>query len=116
MEGGNRDDLLRNLTLNDRDELLATKKISKYFPDSPVEEYIHVIVEPPVSATASDEVLELRKQLASMQELLNMTAHGMYKVLEMVERLRDWDASHQNFFKPIVALQSSTSSLVRNER
>ncbi|CAG8594788.1 2716_t:CDS:2 [Paraglomus occultum] len=39
------DDLLSNLTLNDGDELLATKKISKYFPDSPAEEHIHVIVE-----------------------------------------------------------------------
>src|SRR3954470_9708443 len=65
-----RDDLLSRLTLNDGDELLATKKISKYFPDSPLEEHIHVLVEPPES-TASDEILELRKQLASMQELLN---------------------------------------------
>src|SRR3954447_9259865 len=37
-----RDDLLSRLTLNDGDELLATKKISKYFPDSPLEEHIHV--------------------------------------------------------------------------
>src|SRR3989337_639491 len=44
------DDLLSNLTLNDGDELLATKKISKYFPDSPLEEHIHVLVEPPASA------------------------------------------------------------------
>ena len=41
------DDLLSNLTLNDGDELLATKKISKYFPDSPPEEHIHVIVKLP---------------------------------------------------------------------
>src|SRR4051812_45711002 len=41
------DDLLSNLTLNERDELLATKKISKYFPDSPPEEHIHVIVKLP---------------------------------------------------------------------
>ena len=40
-------DPLGNLTLNDRDELLATKKISKYFPDSPPEEHIHVIVKLP---------------------------------------------------------------------
>src|ERR1044071_3568431 len=40
-------DLLSSLTLNDRDELLATKKISKYFPDSPPEEHIHVIVKLP---------------------------------------------------------------------
>ncbi|GES76861.1 kinase-like domain-containing protein [Rhizophagus clarus] len=41
-------DLLSNLTLNDGDELLATKKISKYFPDSPPEEHIHVIVKLPL--------------------------------------------------------------------
>ena len=41
------DDLLSNLTLNDGDELRATKKISKYFPDSPPEEHIHVIVKLP---------------------------------------------------------------------
>ncbi|PKK56768.1 hypothetical protein RhiirC2_799321, partial [Rhizophagus irregularis] len=42
------DDLLSNLTLNDGDELLATKKILKYFPDSPPEEHIHVIVKLPL--------------------------------------------------------------------
>ena len=41
------DDLLSSLTPNDGDELLATKKISKYFPDSPPEEHIHVIVKLP---------------------------------------------------------------------
>ena len=41
------DDLLSNLTLNDGDELLATKKISKYFSDAPLEEHIHVIVKLP---------------------------------------------------------------------
>src|SRR5947199_10696520 len=57
-----RDDLLSNLSLQDKDELLATKKISKYFPDSPPEEHIHVLVEPPETTATSDEVLELRKQ------------------------------------------------------
>src|SRR5215213_4847610 len=42
---GDHDDQLRNLTLLDQDELLAIKKISKYFPDSPPEEHIHVLVE-----------------------------------------------------------------------
>ena len=42
-----RDDLLSNLSLQDQDELLATKKISKYFPDSPPEEHIHIIVKLP---------------------------------------------------------------------
>jgi hypothetical protein len=72
------DDQLRNLTLEDSDELLAIRKISKYFPDLPPEERIHVLVEPPETTATSDEVLELRKQLASMQELLNKSTHGMY--------------------------------------
>ncbi|RGB24052.1 hypothetical protein C1646_597671, partial [Rhizophagus diaphanus] len=40
-------DPLNNLSLEDSEELLAIRKISKYFPDSPPEEHIHVIVEPP---------------------------------------------------------------------
>ena len=44
---GDQDDQLRNLILQDSDELLAIRKISKYFPDSPLEEHIHVIVKLP---------------------------------------------------------------------
>src|SRR5947199_1915933 len=44
---GDQDDQLRNLILQDSDELLAIRKISKYFPDSPPEEHIHVIVKLP---------------------------------------------------------------------
>jgi hypothetical protein len=60
------------------DELLAIRKIPKHFPDPPpAEECIHVIVEPLVStATSSQEVLELREQLASLQALFNKSAHG----------------------------------------
>ena len=59
------DDPLSNLSLNDSDELLAVKKISKYFPDSPVEEHIHVSVSPPeITATSSRE-----------QELLEQVVH-----------------------------------------
>src|SRR5436305_5320632 len=36
---GDHDDQLRNLILQDSDELLAIRKISKYFPDSPPEEH-----------------------------------------------------------------------------
>ncbi|RIA88938.1 hypothetical protein C1645_825560 [Glomus cerebriforme] len=42
-------------------------KISKYFPESPPEEHIHVLVEPP-EAIASDEVLKLREEIASLKE------------------------------------------------
>src|SRR5436189_5862061 len=44
---GDQDDQLRNLILQNSDELLAIRKISKYFPDSPPEECIHVLVKPP---------------------------------------------------------------------
>jgi hypothetical protein len=44
---GDQDDQLTNLILQDGDELLAIRKISKYFPDSPPEEHIHVIVKLP---------------------------------------------------------------------
>ena len=40
-------DPLSNLSLEDGEELLAIRKISKYFPDSPPEEHIHVIVKLP---------------------------------------------------------------------
>ena len=53
---GDQDDQLRNLLLQDNDELLAIRKILKYFPDSPPEEHIHVLVSPPeASATSSRE-------------------------------------------------------------
>jgi hypothetical protein len=42
---GDHDDPLSNLSLRDNDELLAIRKISKYFPDLPLEEHIHVLVE-----------------------------------------------------------------------
>jgi hypothetical protein len=49
-------DPLSNLLLQDSDELLAIRKISKYFPDLPPEEHIHVIVElPETTATSSRE-------------------------------------------------------------
>ena len=74
-----RDDLLSNISLQDKDELLATKKISKYFPDPPPEEHIHVLVEPPVSTTASSREQELLDQVASLQALLNKSVHGTYR-------------------------------------
>ncbi|RHZ85979.1 hypothetical protein Glove_57g125 [Diversispora epigaea] len=41
-------DQLSNLSLQDQDQLLATEKISKYFPDLPAKECIHVIVKLPL--------------------------------------------------------------------
>ena len=70
--------LLNRLTLQDQLELLATREIGDYWTEKPAKRHIHVLVESPTSTTASDEVLELRKQLATMQELLNKSVHGTY--------------------------------------
>ena len=73
---GDHDDQLRNLILQDSDELLAINDIGDYWPTSPPKKHIHVLVEPPETTATSDDVLELRKQLAMMQELLNKSVHG----------------------------------------
>ena len=41
-----RDDLLSNLTLQDKDELLATRDIGDYWTEKPPKRHIHVIVSP----------------------------------------------------------------------
>ena len=75
---GDHDDRLGNLSFHDSDELLAINDIGDYWTEKPLKKHIHVLVEPPETTATSDEVLELRKQLASMQELLNKSVHGMY--------------------------------------
>jgi Crinkler effector protein N-terminal domain len=70
------DDQLRNLSLENSDELLAIRKISKYFPDSPPEEHIHVLVSPPETTTSGREQ-ELLDQVASLQALLKKSVYGM---------------------------------------
>ncbi|CAG8843058.1 14438_t:CDS:1, partial [Gigaspora margarita] len=59
------DDLLSNLSLNDGDELLATREIGDYWTEKPPKRHIHVLVSPPESTAISDEVLKLREQLVS---------------------------------------------------
>ncbi|PKK58924.1 hypothetical protein RhiirC2_763058, partial [Rhizophagus irregularis] len=50
--------------------------------EKPPKRNIHVIVSPPeTTATSSQEVLELREKLASLQALLNKSTHGMYKIV-----------------------------------
>ena len=70
-------DSLSNPSLEDSDELLAIKKISKYFPDSPPEEHIHVLVSPPEATTASSREQELLEEIASLKEKLSKSEHGM---------------------------------------
>ena len=66
------DDLLSNLTLNDGDELLATREIGDYWTEKPPKRNIHVIVEPPESTTTSSREQELLKQVVSLQALLTV--------------------------------------------
>ena len=70
-------DPLNNLSLEDSDELLAIRKISKYFPDSPPEESIHVIVSPPESTATSSREQELLDRIATLEASLNKSEHGM---------------------------------------
>ncbi|GBC17659.2 hypothetical protein GLOIN_2v1774909 [Rhizophagus irregularis DAOM 181602=DAOM 197198] len=72
--GDHLDDQLKSLKLNGSDELSAINEIGDYW--KPPKKHIHVLVEPPVSATASNEVLELREKLASLQALLNKSVHA----------------------------------------
>ena len=44
---GDRDDQLRNLILQDSDELLAINDIGDYWPTSPPKKHIHIIVKLP---------------------------------------------------------------------
>ena len=67
-----------NLSLEDSDELLAIRKISKYFPDSPPEEHIHVIVSPPEATATSSREQELLDRIASLEEKLSKNEYGTY--------------------------------------
>ncbi|PKK65708.1 hypothetical protein RhiirC2_785750 [Rhizophagus irregularis] len=53
--GDHLDDQLKNLKLNGSDELSAINEIGEYWTEKPPKKHIHVLVEPPVSTTASNE-------------------------------------------------------------
>src|SRR6266542_1086494 len=91
---GDQDDQLRNLILQDSDELLAIRKISKYFPDSPLEEHIHVLVSPPETTATSSREQELLNRIALLEESLNKSVYGMYNILGRVERFRENFPNH----------------------
>ena len=59
-----RDDQLRNLILQDSDELLAINDIGDYWTEKPPKKRIHVLVSPPESTATSSEVLKLREEVA----------------------------------------------------
>jgi Crinkler effector protein N-terminal domain len=71
------DDQLRNLSLEDSDELLAINEIGEYWTEKPPKKRIHVLVEPPESTTtSSQEVKELLDRIASLEEALNKSEYG----------------------------------------
>jgi hypothetical protein len=70
-----RDDLLSNLTLQDKDELLATRDIGDYWSEKPPKRHI---VEPPVSTASSSREQELLDRIVSLEASLNKSVHGTY--------------------------------------
>ena len=76
---GDQDDQLRNLILQDSDELLAINEIGEYWTEKPPKKRIHVIVSPPeTTTTSSQEVKELLDRIASLEEALNKSEYGTY--------------------------------------
>src|SRR6266542_4798704 len=64
---GDHDDQLRNLILQDSDELLAINDIGDYWPEKPLKKNIHVLVSPPETTATSSREQELLDQVASLQ-------------------------------------------------
>jgi hypothetical protein len=85
---GDHDDQLRNLTLEDSDELLAINDIGDYWTEKPPKKRIHVIVEPPESTATSSEVLKLREEVTSLKEKLSKNEYGTY---EIVGKTSSWE-------------------------
>ncbi|GBC06784.1 hypothetical protein RclHR1_07040007 [Rhizophagus clarus] len=87
--GDHLDDQLKNLKLNDSDELIAIRKISEYFVDPPAEKHVHVLVEPPastVSTATSSREQELLRRIVSLEERLNTTHIQRYRS----DKLKDY--------------------------
>src|SRR5438045_919623 len=64
---GDQDDQLRNLILQDSDELLAINDIGDYWSEKPPKKNIHVLVEPPVSTTTSSREQELLDRIVLLE-------------------------------------------------
>uniref|UniRef100_U9ULS9 Crinkler effector protein N-terminal domain-containing protein n=1 Tax=Rhizophagus irregularis (strain DAOM 181602 / DAOM 197198 / MUCL 43194) TaxID=747089 RepID=U9ULS9_RHIID len=67
-------DELTNLQLLGNNELLATKKISKYFTKTPANEHVHIIVTLP-ETTKTRKELELINKVAELQKLLKKSIY-----------------------------------------
>jgi hypothetical protein len=85
--GDHLDDQLKNLKLNGNDELSAINEIGEYWTETPPKKHIHVLVEPPVSTTASSRrEQELLDELSALRALLNKSVHGTYFSLTSRQR------------------------------
>ena len=78
--------LISNLSLKNSKELLAIRKISKYFPDSSLEEHIHVLVEPPETTIASSHEQELLNHIAVLEESLSKSVYSTYFIVFRLKR------------------------------
>ncbi|PKY32177.1 hypothetical protein RhiirB3_531946 [Rhizophagus irregularis] len=93
ISGDHLEDQLKNLKLNGSGELSAINEIGDHWTEKPPKKNIHVKVEPPVSTTASNEVLELREKLASLQALLNKSVHDFDVVVSPKRKANKWTAN-----------------------
>jgi hypothetical protein len=71
-------DPLKNLTLNDNNELSAINEIGDYWTEKPPKKHIHILVEPPASTATSNHEQGLLDELTKLQALHNKTIHSMY--------------------------------------
>ncbi|GBC33644.2 hypothetical protein GLOIN_2v1690975 [Rhizophagus irregularis DAOM 181602=DAOM 197198] len=86
-------DPLSNLSLKNKEELLAIRKILKYFPDSPPEKHIHVLISPlEITATLSQEQ-ELLEEVTSLQALLNKSIHNFDVIVHPKWEPNKWTAN-----------------------
>ncbi|PKY36759.1 hypothetical protein RhiirB3_533623, partial [Rhizophagus irregularis] len=69
--GDHLDDPLKNLILNDNNELSAINEIGDYWSEKPPRKHIHVLVEPPQSTATSSREQELLDELTTLRALLN---------------------------------------------
>ncbi|GBB90811.1 hypothetical protein RclHR1_01790018 [Rhizophagus clarus] len=77
-----RDDQLSNISLQDEDELLATRDVGDYWAKKPPKRNIHVIVKPPESTgTSQEQEQELIDRVTELQKLLK-SLYGMFVYIE----------------------------------
>uniref|UniRef100_U9SFS1 Crinkler effector protein N-terminal domain-containing protein n=1 Tax=Rhizophagus irregularis (strain DAOM 181602 / DAOM 197198 / MUCL 43194) TaxID=747089 RepID=U9SFS1_RHIID len=72
------DNPLKNLTLNDNNELSAINEIGDYWTEKPPKKHIYVLVEPPASTATSTREQELLERISLLEKSLSKSVHGMY--------------------------------------